>query len=226
MTADERARMRDRLRTAVGRARLPGAELSHPGVFVRPAVPPDERIERFRRELTTLGGTVHEAATAADVVSIVRAAVGEAPAPHVLAWNDDELPMAGVHVALAAAGLSVVTQSPDQARSDRHRRTLASAAVGLTGADAGLAETGSLVLASGPGRGRLASLLPPIHVALLRRSLISGSLPELIADRPALVTSGANFVCITGPSRTADIEHVLARGVHGPRDVHVILLDD
>ncbi len=56
-------------------------------------------------------------------------------------------------------------------------------------------------------------------------SALIGSLPELIASRPELVTQGANFVAITGPSRTADIEHVLARGVHGPRDVHAIFVD-
>jgi L-lactate dehydrogenase complex protein LldG len=126
---------------------------------------------------------------------------------------------------LAAAGLTLLTQKPSMAQSAEHRRELASASVGLTGADAALAQTGSLVLASGPGRGRLASLLPPVHVALIRRSALIGSLPELFASRPELVTRGANFVAITGPSRTADIEHVLARGVHGPRDVHAIFVD-
>jgi L-lactate utilization protein LutC len=133
--------------------------------------------------------------------------------------------MRGLAEALTAAGLTILTQAPETARSDSHRRTLATADVGLTGAAAGLAETGSIVVTSGPGRGRLASLLPPVHVALVRRSSIVGSLPELLNARPDLITAGANFVCITGPSRTADIEHVLARGVHGPKDVHVILVD-
>ena len=99
------------------------------------------------------------------------------------------------------------------------------AAFGITGADGGLAETGSIVLASAPGLASLASLLPPVHVALLKRSLMVESLPVFIAQNPETVTSGANFVCITGPSRTADLEHVLARGVHGPKEIHVILLD-
>jgi L-lactate dehydrogenase complex protein LldG len=78
---------------------------------------------------------------------------------------------------------------------------------------------------SGSGQSRLASLLPPIHVAVLKRRAIVYSLPMLLREQAALATSGANFVCITGPSRTADIEHVLTRGVHGPKDVHVVLVD-
>lgn len=224
MTADERARMRDVLRSAVGQARLPGAELKHPGHFVRPSVDPKDLTDRFTRELTALGGSAHEARGVADVVAIIRGLIPDRQAK-VLAWDERHLPLPGISAALAAAGLTLLTQEPATARSAEHRRELASAALGLTGADAALAQTGSLVLASGRGRGRLASLLPPVHVALVRREALIGSLPELIASRPDLVTRGANFVCITGPSRTADIEHVLARGVHGPRDVHVVFVD-
>ncbi len=217
--------MREMLHMAVKAARLPGAELRHPGAFSRPSVAPADLIDRFRRELTALGGTVHDPTDAAGIAAIVRDLVGEVADPKVLMWDQHELPVPGVAEALEAVGLTVLTQSPETARSDRHRRTLAAAVIGLTGADAGLAETGSVVVVSGPGRGRLASLLPPIHVALVRKDSIVGSLPELINTRPELVTAGANFVCITGPSRTADIEHVLARGVHGPKDVHVILAE-
>jgi L-lactate dehydrogenase complex protein LldG len=225
MTADERGRMRDVLRSAVGQARLPGAELRHPGPFVRSSVDPSELADRFTKELTSLGGTVHTASSVAEAVNIVRVLVGDQPEPRVLMWDERHLPVPGIGSALLAAGLTVLTQDPATARSTEHRKLLATAVIGLTGADAALAQTGSLVLASGPGRGRLASLLPPVHVALVRRESLVGSLPELIAARPELVTGGANFVCITGPSRTADIEHVLARGVHGPRDVHVIFVD-
>jgi L-lactate dehydrogenase complex protein LldG len=95
----------------------------------------------------------------------------------------------------------------------------------VTGADAALSLTGSIVITSGPGRPRLASLLTPVHVAIVRVGTIVDTLPTLIAARPELVTRGSNFVCITGPSRTADIEHTLSRGVHGPGEVHVILVE-
>lgn len=225
MTGDERARMRGLLRSAVRQARLPGAEPAHPGIFVRPSVADDELLDRFTRELTTLGGRVHHAAGASDVAALIQGLVAGEPAPKVLMWDERHLPVPGIGDALKAAGFTLLTQDPARARSNEHRHLLATAAVGLTGADAALAQTGSLVVASGPGRGRLASLLPPVHVALVRRGALVGSLPELIAVRPELVTRGANFVCITGPSRTADIEHVLARGVHGPRDVHVVFVD-
>jgi L-lactate dehydrogenase complex protein LldG len=225
MTGDERARMRQLLRSAVTQATLPAAELTHPGVFVRPSISSDELADRFTRELTALGGSAHHAASASEVAAIVQRLAGDQASAKVLLWDERHLPVAGIAAALKDAGLSLLTQDPALARSDEHRHLLATATVGLTGADAALAQTGSLVLASGPGRGRLASLLAPVHVALVRRADLIGSLPELIAVRPDLVTRGANFVCITGPSRTADIEHVLARGVHGPRDVHVIFVD-
>jgi len=224
VTTDERTRMKDTLRAAVSRARLPQAELQHPGRFHPPVQLSGDLFDRFRRELSTLGGTVHEAADTRAVASIVSTLVEGQPEPKVLMWDTRWLPVPGISEALVSAGLAVVTQSPESARSPEHRRILASAAIGLTGADAGLAETGSIVVASGSGRGRLASLLPPIHVALLRRGDIVESLAVLIAKRPELVTSGANFVCITGPSRTADIEHTLSRGVHGPKEVHVIVI--
>jgi L-lactate dehydrogenase complex protein LldG len=225
MTGAERVKMRDTLRAAVGQALLPGAELQHPGSFRQPAGEAYDLVERFHAELTTLGGTVHEAADAAGVAMVIGTLVAGQSNPKALMWDEHHLPVAGLGAALRAAGIVVLTQAAESAHLDGHRRELATAAVGITGADAGLAETGSVVVSSGPGRGRLASLLPPLHVALLRRGQIVPSLPHLIAERPELVTSGANFVCITGPSRTADIEHVLARGVHGPKEVHVILMD-
>ena len=64
----------------------------------------------------------------------------------------------------------------------------------------------------------------PVHIAVVDRSRMMRSLPDLLLSRPELATAGSNLVCITGPSRTADIEHTLSRGVHGPREVHVILV--
>lgn len=216
--------MIDTLRAAVRQGRLPDAETRHPGRFDAPSF--DDDLEtRFRTELTVLGGRVHDAGTPAEVVSIIAGIVAPEATRTILAWEARWLPVPGVLEALAADGVTVLHQAPEHARSQPHRVALAAASVGVTGADAGLAETGSIVVASGPGRGRLASLLPRVHIALLRRRDLVASLPVLLASRPELVTAGANLACITGPSRTADIEHVLARGVHGPGDVHVILVD-
>ena len=134
----------------------------------------------------------------------------------------------GMTAALQARGLSIVDPDVPQAAATRvppRLAELAALSLGLTGADAGLAETGSVVLATGPGRPRMASLLVPVHVAVLRVDRLVDSISTLLATRGDLVAAGSNLVAITGPSRTADIEHTLSRGVHGPGEVHVILLE-
>jgi L-lactate dehydrogenase complex protein LldG len=100
---------------------------------------------------------------------------------------------------------------------------LFAADAGVTGVDAAIAETGSLVAISGRERARSVNLLPPLHITLVDASQL---LPDLFdwfeqADRsmPACAT------LITGPSKTGDIELRLVTGVHGPGKVHVVFLD-
>lgn len=90
------------------------------------------------------------------------------------------------------------------------------AEVGVTWADLAIAETGSILIRSGPGRARLHSLTPPVHVVLVRSIVahLEDAMAEFAQDRHA--------VLITGPSRTADIEGVLVRGVHGPGELIVV----
>jgi L-lactate dehydrogenase complex protein LldG len=94
-----------------------------------------------------------------------------------------------------------------------------------------LAESGTLVLASRTEGSQLASLAPPVHVALYQRSQVYASLEEILERLPVPrdphePLPGRSVVFITGPSRTADIEQILIRGVHGPREVHAILVED
>ena len=86
----------------------------------------------------------------------------------------------------------------------------------------GIAETGSVVLASSPEEPRSRSLLPWTHVSLLREDRVLADLDELFARVRDDVPSA--LAIVTGPSRTADIEQTLMVGVHGPGDVHVVLL--
>lgn len=100
---------------------------------------------------------------------------------------------------------------------------LYSADAGITDVQAAIAETGTLVCASGPSRGRGLSLVPPVHIAIVRRSDVIADLVDLRPDPAALPSS---LVLITGPSKTADIEGILITGVHGPRAVHIVLIED
>ena len=93
---------------------------------------------------------------------------------------------------------------------------------GVTGVLIGIADTGSLVLAGGEGRPLTASLLPEIHIAILREAQIVPTLAEALA-KPELHSAPA-AVIITGPSRTADIEMTLTIGVHGPKELYVFLM--
>jgi L-lactate dehydrogenase complex protein LldG len=103
---------------------------------------------------------------------------------------------------------------------------------GVTTAQWGIAETGTLVLESARERNRLLSLVPPIHVALLSTSCICDSLGEALArvrsteGDPAASLASHAITLITGPSRSADIELTLVIGVHGPQAVHVLLLEE
>jgi len=93
--------------------------------------------------------------------------------------------------------------------------------VGVTNALCGLADTGSVLIADGEGSPLHASLLPEIHIAVLKSSDILSSL----SDAMPLLKNSSAAVFITGPSRTADIEMTLTIGVHGPKEIHVFVDD-
>ncbi len=106
---------------------------------------------------------------------------------------------------------------------DLSRDELFSCDAGVTTAQWGIAETGTLVLESARERSRLASLVPPVHVAILSTRCICPSLGDALARVDA---ASHAITLITGPSRTSDIELTLVVGVHGPQTVHVLLLEE
>ena len=93
--------------------------------------------------------------------------------------------------------------------------------VGVSRAAYGLADTGSVVLLAGPDEPRARSLLPPVHVSLVREADLLPGLRELFAELGGELPSAVAIV--TGPSRSADIEQRLTIGVHGPGEVHIVL---
>ena len=93
---------------------------------------------------------------------------------------------------------------------------------GVSRAVYALADTGSVVLAASPDEPRAASLLPDVHVTLVAGDVILPGLEELFTAVGGDLPS--SLAIVTGPSRSADIEQLLTVGVHGPGEVHVVLL--
>jgi L-lactate dehydrogenase complex protein LldG len=99
-----------------------------------------------------------------------------------------------------------------------------SADMGLSVGQVALAETGSVLVSSGPGMGRLTSLLPPVHVVLVPSSCLTADIFTWTAGRREELP--ASLTLISGPSKTADIEQTMAIGVHGPGRFVAILYND
>ena len=190
-----------------------------------------EALVRFVQEFERVAGVFHRVATPAEVPGVIRAIARERGAREILTWAPAELGM-DLGPPLGPE-LAVLPAPPGGGELDRlrHREEAARAGIGVTGADLALAETGTLVLLSGAGRPRSTSLLPETHVAVfgpgaLVESLEQvGAILEALHVDPARSMSGAMINFITGPSRTADIELTLTRGVHGPKFVHAVFVD-
>jgi L-lactate dehydrogenase complex protein LldG len=206
----------------------PGARLDHPGA-PPPLDRPSERqgmIASFTRELEKLMGTVHRVADDGQAQARVLELLEARGVARVLAWDGEWLRPAGLGDTLRTRGIVVEPcwLPPDGPERTSRLKALDDVVVGITGAHGALADTGSLVVVSGPGRGRIASLLPPVHIAVIGADQLSPTLATFLSANPDIADVGSNVVAITGPSRTGDIEGTLVLGVHGPGDLHVIII--
>ena len=166
-----------------------------------------EKIESFSRELMAVGGSVY-VVQAAELTGRLAVFLRERSIEHIQMW-------AGI------PGL----ERDDLADFDPVAVFQPQVQAGITGVLAGIAETGTLVLlAGGEDQPLNASLLPAIHIAVLPTSRLLTSLEQVM--RLPQAASASATVLITGPSRTADIEMTLTIGVHGPKELHVFLVDD
>lgn len=173
---------------------------------------------RFEASMQGLKGEVHRANSVSEAWKTVDALLDEFGAERVVVDADvlDEIvpaarwPKRSCHVV---------------GKSDGDLRAFcAEADVGLTGVTAALVETGSLIVESGPGKSRLASLLPPVHIAMVPLSRLTTDLFTWSADRTGPIAT--NVTLISGPSKTADIEFTLTLGAHGPKRLIAVLYDD
>lgn len=142
-------------------------------------------------------------------------------------WDDPRLQQLQLEQQLTKRG--IISTAWNSTKNEQELRGIAAQVdLGITFADMGLAETGTVVLWNGGGKGRVVSLLPPAYLCILSEKQIVPRLTQAAQHIHQRAEEGLpaciNF--ITGPSRTGDIEMDLAYGVHGPGKVHVILLRD
>ena len=177
-----------------------------------------ERAARFAAVLGRLGARVETVADLAAATARIAAVLDEAKAQQVALSDAPEL----------AAMAPAWRNGRRLLASDAAREELLAADAGVTFAQWGIAETGTLVLETAREQNRLASLLPALHIAVLPVARLLGTLGDAFTavggDGGGVRSRTVTF--ITGPSRTADIELTLVVGVHGPKHLHVVLVDD
>ena len=201
------------VRSALGRHGGPPPPPPPPLIRI-PEVPVDRRIRQFCEALQNLNGKTFVAPSREEACRHVSEilAGGEA-----IASNSPFLAECGI-TRLAGVHSGVTGRL-------ELRELCARLPAGITSADYALADTGSLVLLSSRDEARMVSLLPPVHVAVVPVNRLLSGLDELLTLLPLPSGKTSSMVVITGPSRTADIEQILVRGVHGPGQIHVLLVE-
>ena len=173
-----------------------------------------ERIANFLRCAGVLAAQTHHAYSADDAREYVTRAMNGRTA---IASNAPFLRECGI--------TDLPCVRTDVMDREELRGICASAGCGITSADYALADTGTLVMLSSSEEARMISLLPPAHIAVVPAGRILTGLDELLTILPKPADRTSSMVLITGPSRTGDIEQNLVRGVHGPGEVHLVVVE-
>ena len=221
MTASARNRILERLRqatVAVG-ADQPSADSLKP-LRLSSA----EKIERLKRLMETVRSEVHIAPGDAWIETLKEIVRQKKIRSLLFA------PQTEVGDAVAEAWQSDPEQQP-QLRAysqevETFREELFGIDAGVTATEGAIAETGALILWPTPAEPRLMSLVPPIHIAVLSAAKIYDTFADVIANENWAARMPTNALLISGPSKTADIEMTLAFGVHGPKELVVIIVKD
>ena len=206
-----------KVRTSLNRSPgLPVAPVP-PTARVKPRVAgaPEAEIELLFTEIGKLNGVTKRLAGRDDLKTALAELVKVEAVKKATCWTTSDLTTWDVAGSLKALGVEMVLPT-----ADKHR--VAECELGVTGVDAALPETGTLLLRSSPERPRVVSLLPRVHLAILRRTALRADLHQAFAE----AKDAGYCVLVTGPSRTSDIELTLTLGVHGPKALYVWLLDE
>ncbi|NQD65038.1 lactate utilization protein C [Bacillus haikouensis] len=190
----------------------------------------DELVEVLKKQCFLIHTEVRQT-VAAELSTLIPHLIKEYGGKTVVTWDDprfDEFGLGGLDDEFQEIGIDMRKWDADD--GEESLRYSAAADIGITFSDATLAESGTVVLYSGKGKGRAVSLLPAVYIAIIPKSTIVPRITQVakaIHNKTAggeLVASCVNF--ISGPSNSADIEMNLIVGVHGPVKATYIIVDD
>jgi L-lactate dehydrogenase complex protein LldG len=187
-------------------------------------------LARFTKELERLDGEVFVVDGDAAARDKVLQLLESSNAKRILAWHFKHIPVEKLYTVVKQAGYAVSysnIRKADPTERQREIMRLEGAEVGLTGADAVAATTGTLVVSTAPGKERFPTILPPVHIAVVELRQFVPRLEDWLARERSgespVIENSANVCFISGPSRTGDIEQQLVLGVHGPKRIKVIV---
>src|SRR5262249_15562866 len=182
----------------------------------------DDPVLRFQEQLQAAGGVFHFVSYRREAAALVLELVAGHAAREILLGRSELLDSLKLSERLGERGVEVT--AVDQLAGETARATLFAADVGISGVDALIAETGTVVLRARPREPRSLSLLPPVHIVVAAREQVVADLFDRCEGPPGDVPSCLSL--ITGPSKTGDIELRLVTGVHGPGELHVVLVGE
>lgn len=189
-----------------------------------------QRQDQLLRQAQLGGWHVFRTANPEEVLDYIGSVANTAGVKTIARSNQEVLQQLPLEAAMERRDIRTVTIARDEAHSrESLREEIIAAGMGITGADFAVAETGSVVVIPRPGLSRLVSVVPPVHLALVRPQDLVDTLDDVFLQRRLQYHKsggdmGSYLNFITGPSRTADIEQTLVVGVHGPKEVHMVLL--
>lgn len=212
-----RERVLNKLRTANQAA---PAQIPVTGTLEPICCHPDEKLARLKELMEAVHTEIH-LTTASKLVDKLKEIVGAKGLKSLLFSPETEL---GKTVEKSWNGeLPVLV--PYSKMIEEFKDELFQLDAGLTTTIGGIADTGSLILWPTPAEPRLMSLVPPVHFAVLEANKIYADFYEAVEKTNWVNAAPANSILISGPSKTADIELVLAYGVHGPKEVVVLIVE-
>jgi L-lactate dehydrogenase complex protein LldG len=226
-----KGRVLDDIRRALGRSQT--AKPAPLEAFVESAFEEsrEERTARFISEVTQVGALVYRAGSKEAVADHIAQICAATTNSEVALSGSALLPQLHLSAQLAARQLSVI-EATDFSPAEKATliARLANCGAGVTTVDYAIAETGTLVVSSDEEQALLVSVLPVIHIALLQPQQILATLADavqaLASQRMLRGEPCRSATFITGPSRTSDVELTLSIGVHGPKELHLIILDE